>query len=119
MFLRDAGKSGIRGRTQAMSADRPWLKGYPRGVPAEIDVAEYSSIPDILVQSCRRFAERPAYENLGKVLTYAEVDTLSAQFAAYLIHDLKLKKGDRVALMLPTVLQYPIAIFGVLRAGPT
>ena len=102
-----------------MSADRPWLKSYPKGVPAEIDVNEYASIPDVLLQSCKRFNEKPAFENLGKVLTYAEIDALSSQFAAYLIHDLKLKKGDRVALMLPNVLQYPVAIFGVLRAGLT
>jgi long-chain acyl-CoA synthetase len=102
-----------------MSAERPWLKSYPKGVPAEIDVNEFASIPAILLSACARFNQRPAFENMGKVLTYAEVDELSARFAAYLIHDLKLKKGDRVALMLPNVLQYPIAIFGVLRAGLT
>jgi long-chain acyl-CoA synthetase len=102
-----------------MSAERPWLKSYPKGVPAEIDVNEYTSIPAILLSACARFNQRPAFENMGKVLSYAEIDELSARFAAYLIHDLKLKKGDRVALMLPNVLQYPIAIFGVLRAGLT
>jgi long-chain acyl-CoA synthetase len=102
-----------------MSIDRPWLKSYPKGVSAEIDVNEYASIPDVLLQACKRFADKPAFENLGKRLSYAEIDALSCQFAAYLIHDLKLKKGDRVALMLPNVLQYPIAIFGVLRAGLT
>jgi len=102
-----------------MSAERPWLKSYPQGVPAEIDVNEFASIPAVLTAACERFSQQPAFENLGKELTYAEVDTLSRQFAAYLIHDLKLKKGDRVALMLPNVLQYPIAIFGVLRAGLT
>jgi long-chain acyl-CoA synthetase len=102
-----------------MSIERPWLKSYPKGVSAEIDVNEYASIPDVLLQACKRFADRPAFENLGKRLSYAEIDALSCQFAAYLIHDLKLKKGDRVALMLPNVLQYPIAIFGVLRAGLT
>jgi long-chain acyl-CoA synthetase len=102
-----------------MSADRPWLNSYPDGVPAEIDVNEYASIPAVLETACKRFSERPAFENMGKILTYAEIDALSRQFAAYLIHDLKLKKGDRVALMLPNVLQYPVAIFGVLRAGLT
>jgi long-chain acyl-CoA synthetase len=105
--------------SKGMSVDRPWLKSYPQGVPAEIDVNEFASIPDVLLQSCKRFNEKPAFENLGKILTYAEVDALSFQFAAFLIHTLKLKKGDRVALMLPNVLQYPIAIFGVLRAGLT
>jgi long-chain acyl-CoA synthetase len=102
-----------------MSVDRPWLKSYPQGVPAEIDVNEYASIPAVLVSACERFAQKPAFENMGRTLTYADVDTLSTQFASYLINDLKLKKGDRVALMLPNVLQYPIAIFGVLRAGLT
>jgi long-chain acyl-CoA synthetase len=102
-----------------MSVDRPWLKSYPKGVPAEIDVNEFASIPAVLLSACDRFAARPAFENLGKVYTYAEVEALSRQFAAFLIHDLKLKKGDRVALMLPNLLQYPIAIFGVLRAGLT
>ncbi len=102
-----------------MSADRPWLRSYPKGVPHEIDVDEYASIPAVLEVACRRFADRPAFENMGRVFTYAQIDELSRQFAAFLIHDLKLKKGDRVALMLPNVLQYPIAIFGVLRAGLT
>ncbi|MBB5208259.1 AMP-binding protein [Chiayiivirga flava] len=102
-----------------MSADRPWLQSYPKGVPATIDVNQYTSIPAILQGALDRFADRPAFENLGKVLTYREIDTLSASFGAYLIHDLKLKKGDRVAIMLPNVLQYPIALFGALRAGLT
>jgi long-chain acyl-CoA synthetase len=102
-----------------MSVDRPWLSSYPKGVPAEIDVNEFSSIPALLVSACDRFRDKPAFENFGRTLTYAQIDELSRQFAAYLIHDLKLKKGERVALMLPNVLQYPIAIFGVLRAGLT
>ena len=102
-----------------MSVDRPWLRSYPKGVPAEIDVNEFSSIPALLVSACDRFRHKPAFENFGRTLTYDQIDELSRQFAAYLIHDLKLKKGERVALMLPNVLQYPIAIFGVLRAGLT
>jgi long-chain acyl-CoA synthetase len=102
-----------------MSVDRPWLRSYPKGVPAEIDVNEFSSIPAVLVSACDRFRDKAAFENMGRTLTYAEVEALSRQFASYLIHDLKLKKGDRVALMLPNILQYPIAIFGVLRAGLT
>jgi long-chain acyl-CoA synthetase len=102
-----------------MSVDRPWLSSYPKGVPAEIDIHEFSSIPAVLVSACDRFRDQPAFENMGRVLSYDQVDKLSRDFAAYLIHDLRLKKGDRVALMLPNILQYPIAIFGVLRAGLT
>jgi len=102
-----------------MSVAKPWLGSYPKGVSPEIDVDEFPSIPAVLESACKRFADKPAFENLGRVFTYREIDTLSAQFASFLINELKLKKGDRVALMLPNVLQYPIAIFGVLRAGLT
>lgn len=102
-----------------MSLEKPWLASYPKGVPAEIDVNEYGSIVAVLEQAIERYRDRPAFANMGKSLTYGQVDALSAEFAAYLIHDLKLKKGDRVAIMLPNCLQYPIAIFGVLRAGLT
>ena len=67
-----------------MSAERPWLKSYPKGVPAEIDIHEFASIPAVLLSACARFNQRPAFENMGKVLTYGEVDELSARFAAYL-----------------------------------
>src|SRR6185312_11860259 len=99
--------------------ERPWLASYPPGVPARIDVDEYRSIAHALEAACERFSHRPAFENMGKVLTYADVDRLSRQFASYLLNELKLQRGDRVAIMLPNVLQYPIAIFGVLRAGLT
>ena len=102
-----------------MSGERIWLKSYPAGVPAEIDLNEFSSIVAVLARACERFRDRPAFENMGKTLSYADIDRLSTQFANYLIHDLKLKKGERVAIMLPNVLQYPIAIFGALRAGLT
>ena len=101
------------------SNDRPWLAHYPAGVPAEIDVDQYRSIPEVLEVSCEKYRHKPAYMNMGKTLTYDEVDRLSAQFASYLVNDLKLKKGDRVAIMLPNVLQYPITAFGILRAGLT
>ena len=102
-----------------MTTARPWLAHYPAGVPAEIDVDEFASIPAVLESSIRQFGDRPAFTNLGKSLTYAELDTLSRRFAAYLLGELKLKKGDRVAIMMPNCLQYPIATFGVLRAGLT
>src|SRR5690606_1969851 len=102
-----------------MGSERPWLASYPQGIPAEVDVDKYPSIVSVLEETCRQYADHPAFCNFGKRLTYAEVDQLSARFASYLLHELKLKKGDRVALMMPNILQYPIAIFGVLRAGLT
>lgn len=102
-----------------MTVERPWLDHYPAGVPAEIDMEEYSSVVAVLDGAIGSFRDRPAFANFGKTLTYGEVDTLSAQFAAYLLGELKLRKGDRVAIMMPNCLQYPIATFGVLRAGMT
>ena len=101
------------------NSDRPWLASYPAGVPTDIDVNAYRSIAGVLETACDKFRHRPAYTNMGKTLTYGDIDRLSSQFAAYLLNDLKLKKGDRVAIMLPNVLQYPIVVFGVLRAGLT
>lgn len=94
-----------------------WLKNYPPGVPAEINVEEFASLRDLLRSSCELFGDLPAYSNMGASLTYSEVDKASRDFAAYLQNGLGLHKGDRVALMLPNLLQYPVALFGVLRAG--
>ncbi len=102
-----------------MGSERPWLASYPKGIPAQVDLEKYASIVSVLDEACRDYRDRPAFANFGKQISYGDVDRLSAQFANYLLHELKLKKGDRVALMLPNVLQYPIAIFGVLRAGLT
>ena len=102
-----------------MSLERPWLDNYPSGVPAAIDVGEYPSIIAVLDRAHADYRDRPAFSNFGKALTFADVDRLSRQFAAYLLGELQLKKGDRVAIMLPNCLQYPVAIFGVLRAGLT
>ncbi len=103
-----------------MSQTAPvWLSSYPAGIPAEIDIHQYSSVVAVLEQACNQFRQRPAFYSMGKTISYDEVDRLSANFASYLLNKLMLKKGDRVALMLPNVLQYPIAIFGVLRAGLT
>jgi long-chain acyl-CoA synthetase len=98
---------------------RPWLAQYPAGVPAEIDVDEFPSVVSVLERAIDRYRDRPAFSSLGKVLTYAEIDEISARFAGYLLGELNLKKGDRVAIMLPNCLQYPIATFGILRAGLT
>ena len=102
-----------------MDIERPWLASYPANVPDEINVDEFPSIVAVFEQACERFRDRPAFSNLGKALSYDDLDRLSARFASYLLNDLKLKKGERVALMMPNILQYPIAIFGVLRAGLT
>ncbi|MHC9086227.1 long-chain fatty acid--CoA ligase [Luteimonas sp. RIT-PG2_3] len=102
-----------------MTIERPWLDHYPAGVPAEINVEEFSSVPAVLEGTIAKFRDRPAFTNLGKTLTYGEVDALSRKFAAYLLGELKLKKGDRVAIMMPNCLQYPVATFGILRAGLT
>ena len=100
-----------------MTTERPWLAHYPKDVPAQIDLDRYPSIVAVIDEACQRFADRPAYGNLGKTLTYAEIDRLSGQFAAYLSGTLGLAKGDRIAIMLPNVLQYPVVLFGALRAG--
>ena len=99
--------------------ERIWLKSYRADVPAEADVDAFSSIVNMFDQSVARFANKPAYIHMGVTLTYAEVDRLSRNFAAYLHETLRLPKGARVALMMPNILQYPIALFGVLRAGCT
>ncbi len=97
--------------------EKNWLKNYPPGVAAEVDVHEFASLRDVLRRTCDRFADLPAYSNMGATLTYAELDQHSRDFAAYLQDTLKLNRGDRVALMMPNLLQYPVALFGVLRAG--
>ena len=102
-----------------MTDQRPWLANYPAGVPAEIDPGQYSSVPAVLDEAIAKFRDRPAFSNMGQTITYGELDARSRDFAAYLLGELKLKKGDRVAIMMPNCLQYPIATFGVLRAGLT
>jgi long-chain acyl-CoA synthetase len=97
--------------------DKVWLKSYAPGVPAEINPDVYQSLLQIFLESCQRFANSPAFYSMGKTITYAELDAYSTSFAAYLQQDLKLKKGDRIAIMLPNVLQYPIAMFGAFKAG--
>ncbi|MFW5816116.1 MAG: AMP-binding protein [Wenzhouxiangella sp.] len=96
--------------------DKPWLAAYPDGVPAEIDLAEFASIVDVIDSSCDRFRDQVAYVNFGKELTYGQVDDYSRAFGARM-QALGLKPGDRIAIMMPNVLQYPIAVFGALRAG--
>ena len=97
--------------------EKPWLDSYEKGVKAEIDETIYQSIPDVFRQSVEKFANQPAFQNMGKTLTYAEVGKLAEDFASYLQNVLKLPRGERVAIMLPNLLQYPIALFGILQAG--
>jgi len=97
-------------------SDRPWLAAYPQGVPADIDPTQYRSLVQLMEQAFRDYADRPAYSFMGKDISFAETDALSRQFAAYL-QSLGLARGDRVALMMPNVPQYPVAVAAVLRAG--
>ena len=96
--------------------EKTWLNQYSEGVPAEIDMNEFDSVADILEQSCGQYADQTAFVNFGRELSYAELDRQSRAFGARL-QSLGLKRGDRVAIMLPNLLQYPIALFGILRAG--
>jgi long-chain acyl-CoA synthetase len=98
--------------------ERIWLKHYPRGVPADIDVNEYASVREVFEESCRAFATRPAFSCMGRRITFADLDTLSSRFGAWL-QGIGCERGTRVALMMPNVLQYPVCLFGALRAGCT
>jgi long-chain acyl-CoA synthetase len=95
---------------------RPWLKNYPSGVPANIDPDKYTSVVAMLEESFKKYEKQPAFTCMGKTLTYSELDKLSTQFGAYL-QSRGLKRGDKIAIMMPNLLQYPIALFGALRAG--
>lgn len=96
--------------------DRPWLSSYPPGVPADIDPAQYASLVALMDESFRKYADRPAYSFMGKLVSYGDVDRASQSFAGYL-QGLGLAKGDRVAVMMPNCPQYPIAVAAILRAG--
>lgn len=96
----------------------PWRRFYPKEVPAEINPDAYPSLAALLEEGCRRFADRPAYACMGGTeMTFGELDKRSTQFASFLQHDLGLKPGDRLAIQMPNTLQYPVAMFGALRAG--
>ncbi|WP_313201507.1 long-chain-fatty-acid--CoA ligase FadD2 [Pseudomonas sp.] len=94
-----------------------WNDKRPEGVPSTIDIHAYTSVVEVFERSCKRFAERPAFSNLGVTLSYAELERHSAAFAAWLQQHTDLKPGDRIAVQMPNVLQYPIVVFGALRAG--
>lgn len=96
---------------------KPWLNSYEAHVAHEIDLNTYSSINEVFDQSCRQFAQLPAFQNMGKILNYQDVAQQVEQFASFLQNVLQLPRGSRIAIMLPNVLQYPIALFGALKAG--
>jgi long-chain acyl-CoA synthetase len=99
--------------------DRYWLKNYPPGVPADINPDEYSSLKQLFEDSVARYGDRPSYANFGRTITFRQLDAMSRAFGAWLQKEARLERGDRIALMMPNCLQYPIALFGALRAGLT
>ena len=94
-----------------------WNDKRPAGVPNDIDLTQYSSIGDVFERSCKQFADRPAFTNMDTTLTYGELDRLSGNFASYLQTETDLQPGDRIAIQMPNVLQFPVAVFGAIRAG--
>jgi len=101
------------------NVERPWIASYPAGTPADIDLGDSATLVSIFEASAARFAARPAFSCMGRTLNYGELERMSAEFAAWLTKDLGLARGTRVAIMLPNLLQYPVALFGILRAGMT
>ena len=97
--------------------DKPWLASYPSSVPAEIDLEKYDSVVQIFTESTARFGQRPAFHNLGTTISYQQLEDHTRAFASWCIHEAGLVKGDRIAIMMPNLLQYPVAVFGALRAG--
>jgi len=97
--------------------EKIWLKSYMAGIPAEIDIDEFKSLGDLFEKSVKAYGPRTAYINMGKSISYAELDRQSRNFAAYCQSVLKLPRGARIAIMMPNLLQYPICMFGALRAG--
>ncbi|QBF84501.1 long-chain-fatty-acid--CoA ligase FadD [Shewanella maritima] len=97
--------------------DQPWINHLPADVPAEINPDQFTSLVDMFEQAVNKYADTPAFINMGAKMTYRKLEERSRAFAAYLQNELGLEKGDRVALMMPNLMQYPIALFGVLRAG--
>ncbi|MGZ5279718.1 MAG: AMP-binding protein, partial [Pseudobdellovibrionaceae bacterium] len=96
---------------------KPWLKNYPKGVSPEIDLSQFAHIMEVFDTAARKFKGLPAFTNMGVSITFEELDHKVGQFASFLQNELKLKKGDRIALQMPNLLQFPIALFGALRAG--
>ena len=98
--------------------ERIWLEHYPKGVPADVDIDEYASVREVFEEACRKYATRPAFSCMGRTITFSDLDALSSTFGAWL-QSIGCGKGTRVALMMPNILQYPVCLFGTLRAGCT
>jgi long-chain acyl-CoA synthetase len=96
--------------------NKPRLSQYPKGVPETVDINQYSSLQQLMEEAFTRYADRPAYECMGKQLSFAEIDALSRQLGGY-FQSLGFARGDRIAVMMPNVLQYPIALAAIIRAG--
>ncbi|MBT4762319.1 MAG: AMP-binding protein [Bdellovibrionaceae bacterium] len=101
------------------SSEKSWLKNYNPNVPQEIDVNSYASVTEVLEESFTKYKDKTAFINMGKKLSYTEIDELSKKFASFLQNKAHLKKGDRIAIQMPNILQFPVALFGALRAGLT
>ena len=97
--------------------DFPWYKNYPAGTPHELEPYNFSSLVELFETASKKYHNRIAFDNLGGSITYGEVDRLSTNFAAYLQNELGLKKGDRIAIQMPNLLQFPVAMIGSLKAG--
>ena len=97
--------------------EKIWLKSYPKGVPSEINLDEFSSLVDLFDKTCERFNEKTAFTNFGVKISFNELRSHSENLSSYFINELKLKKGDRVSIMMPNILQYPMTTFGILKSG--
>ena len=97
--------------------EKIWLKSYPKGVPSEINLDEFSSLVDLFDKTCERFNEKTAFTNFGVKISFSELRSQSENLSSYFINELKLKKGDRVSIMMPNILQYPMTTFGILKSG--
>ena len=108
-----------RNIVDGVSVEKVWLKSYPPGVPAEIDPGRYSSLKELIEEACERHATQPAFSNFGRTISYGQLEAMSRAFGAWLQKEARLRRGDRIALMMPNILQYPVALYGALRAGLT
>jgi long-chain acyl-CoA synthetase len=97
--------------------EKVWLKSYPEGIPAEMPPSEFRSVREMFESAFKAYPDRPAYTNMGTTMSFRQLDKLSMQFASYLQQELGLTRGERVAIMLPNILQYPVALCGFFRAG--
>ncbi|RME18291.1 MAG: long-chain-fatty-acid--CoA ligase [Bdellovibrio sp.] len=97
--------------------EKIWLKSYPKEIPHEINPDQYTSLTDMILQALKKYKGKPAFENMGAAVSFEELDELSSSFAAFLQYELRLRKGDRLAIQIPNLIQYPIALFGALKAG--